>query len=211
MNRFRKCFVIIFFMGIASMLSGCTANGTFSNAMQNVEQRDYATVLLISSGKDGKRYNVSLGIAKEKKVGEKSQTEEVSSFAVNDFEELKEEYQSVKGKTLSLTHLKVILLSFENMNVMMELQEILYALDENQEIAKTCPVLQIEEKKHFLSYMKQADVPVGTYVSNLIGMKEREGEEVPWLKDYLKVIREGGIVQTYYLVQSKEGWMLECK
>lgn len=35
--------------------------------MKNVEERGYATILVISTGTDGKRYHMDLGVAQEKR------------------------------------------------------------------------------------------------------------------------------------------------
>ncbi|MCM1159579.1 MAG: hypothetical protein NC348_13950 [Clostridium sp.] len=198
------------------------------NNMKNVEQRDYATLLLITKGSGGKRYHFDLGIAQEKRVGEKSQTEEVCGFDCNHLEELSEAYQLVKGKDLSLSHLKVILFgetgeenaalkpqtlqtgNSRQVYPMEELQEILFLLDENKEIAKTCPVLQLTEQDAFLRYMEKSEEPVGTYVSSLVEAGEKQGGDIPWLKDYLKAVREGDELMLYYLESVSEGWMLKC-
>lgn len=170
-----KTVFLLLLLGCVAFLSGCD-RGNVMNDMRNVEERDYATILLVSDGEDGKRYQFSLGIAQEKKVGEKSQIEELSSWNCNDFEELAREYQLVKGKDLSLSHLKVILLSMEQMDIMEEMQEFLYLLDENVEVAKTCPVLELKEKDKFLKYLKKAEEPVGTYLNNMMEAgKGREG------------------------------------
>lgn len=213
-----------------------TANKFFistktKNDMKNVEERGYATILLISEGKDGKRYHFDMGIAQEKKVGEESQTEEVSSFDCNSLEELAQEYQIVKGKDLSLAHLKVILFgqngtlqsngqmftqktktSFMNRGIynLEGMQELLQDLDENEEIAKTCPVLQLTEQQEFLEYLEKAEEPVGTYISNLVEAGERQGKDIPWLKDYLKAVKEGDMLLTYALEPVSQGWKLRC-
>lgn len=192
-------------------LTGCKSSVKLQSDMQNVEQRDYATILLVAQGKDGKAYEFSLGIAEEKKVGEKSQTEKLSTFYANDFEELAKTYQDVKGKSLSLVHLKAILLTKEQKDVLEEQGDILSQMGENEEIAKTCPVLQISDKDKFLTYIKDAKEPVGTYLSNLIKMKESQGDDIPWLKDYLKVLREEMNLQIYFLEKETEGWQLKCK
>ena len=81
----------------------------------------------------------------------------------------------------------------------------------NEEIAKTCPVLQISDKDEFLQYIKDAKEPVGIYLSNIIKMKESQGDDVPWLKDYLKVLREEMDLPIYFLEKETEGWQLKCK
>lgn len=204
--------VFLFLLSVCMVfLSGCEKGGKIRNDMRNVEERDYATILLVSDGEDGKRYQFSLGIAQEKKVGEKSQIEELSKWNCNDFEELAREYQLVKGKDLSLSHLKVILLSMEQMDIMEEMQEFLYLLDENVEVAKTCPVLELKEKDRFLKYLKKAEEPVGTYLNNMMGAGKRQGRNIPWLKDYLKALREGTDVEVYFLEKVSEGWELRCR
>lgn len=192
-------------------LCGCKSGVKLQSDMQNVEQRDYATILLVAQGKDGKSYEFSLGIAEEKKVGEKSQTEKISTFYADDFEELARTYQNVKGKSLSLVHLKTILLTKEQKGVLEEQGDIISQMGENEEIAKTCPVLQISDKDEFLQYIKDAKEPVGIYLSNIIKMKESQGDDVPWLKDYLKVLREEMDLPIYFLEKETEGWQLKCK
>ncbi len=212
MKNQSKYFLLIgvLLLGILSM-TGCGRGITLQSDMQNVEQRDYATILMIEQGTSGKDYAFSLGIAKERKVGEESQTEKVVTFLANDIEELKKEYQAVKGKSLSLVHLKAILLVREEQAVLDSQWHILTLLDENNEIAKTCPVLQLTEKKKFLSYVADAKEPVGKYLYNLIKLKESEGANIPWLKDYRKVLREGTALSVYFLESEKEGWRLKCR
>lgn len=191
-------------------LTGCSKIQNSQNDMKNVEERDYATILLLSDGEEEKRYHFSLGIAQEKMVGERSQIEELSSWDCDNFEELAQEYQLVKGKDLSLAHLKVILFSMEQMDILEELQELLYLMDENSEIAKTCPVLQLTEKERFLIYLKKAEEPVGNYLAEMIETSERQGRDVPWLKDYLKKVREGTETDIYYLESVSEGWRVSA-
>lgn len=196
------------------LLTGCgTGNVKSNNDMKNVEQRGYATILLISEGEEGKQYHFDLGIAKERRAGEDSQTEEVVSFDCNSFEELSESYQTVKGKDLSLAHLKVILI--ENPKTMIDSKDengkLLYDMDENEEIAKTCPVLQLPDKEKFLDYLKDAKEPIGTYLSGLIEVARQQGKDIPWLKDYLKAVREGTGLLIYELEQVSEGWSLKCR
>lgn len=190
---------------------GCKSSVKMQSDMQNVEQRDYATILLVSQGKDGKDYEFSLGVAEERKVGEKSQTEQMSTFYANDFEELAREYESVKGKALSLVHLKVILLTKEQEDVLEEQYDMISQMGENEEIAKTCPLLQLTDKDEFLEFVKDSKEPVGIYISNLIQMKESQGDDIPWLKDYLKVLREEMKLQIYYLEKVTEGWEVNCR
>lgn len=190
---------------------GCKSSVKMQSDMQNVEQRDYATILLVSQGKDGKDYEFSLGVAEERKVGEKSQTEQMSTFYANDFEELAREYESVKGKALSLVHLKVILLTKEQEDVLEEQYDMISQMGENEEIAKTCPLLQLTDKDEFLEFVKDSKEPVGIYISNLIQMKESQGNDIPWLKDYLKVLREEMKLQIYYLEKVTEGWEVNCR
>lgn len=179
--------------------------------MRNVEQRDYATILLVSKGQDDEDYEFTLGIAKEKKVGEKSQNEEVVTFLADDLEDLYEEYWAVKGKSLSLVHLKAILMDTPEGYTFDYLWDFLDDLEESKEIAKTCPVIQITDKEAFTKYVKDAKEPVGIYIHNLIKINEENGKNVPQVKDYLKVMREGIKLPIYYMEKEKEGWMLKCR
>jgi len=194
-------------------LTGCGRNEKFTvkSDIQNVEQRDYATILLVAKGDGKKDLEFSLGIAEEKKVGEKSQTEKVVTFQANDLEELYEKYWSVKGKSLSLVHLKAILIEKKEGQGMDYAWQLLEDFDESQEIAKTCPLLQITDKKAFLEYVKKAKEPVGIYLHNLIQMNDDQGRNIPWVKDYLKVMREGMNLKIYFLEKEKGGWSLKCK
>lgn len=179
--------------------------------MQNVEQRDYATVLIVSDGKDGEDYTFSLGIAKEKKVGENSQNEELVTFLADDLEDLYENYWAVKGKTLSLVHLKAIVMEKPENQTIGYLWDFLDDLEESPDIAKTCPMLQVTDKEAFTNYIKDADEPVGTYLSDLVRVNEEQGKTIPQVKDYLKVLREGNTLQIYFLEEEEEGWKLACR
>ncbi len=207
----RKSMMLVGLAFLLFFLEGCGQKVYFQSDMQNVEQRDYATVLLVSEGKNGKAYEFSLGIAEEKSVGEKSQTEKISTFYANNLEDLAGQYQSVKGKMLSLVHLKVVLLARKEEAVLESQWDILNQLDENREVAKTCPIVQIVEKDKFVEYMKKAKEPIGIYISNLIKIQESDGGDVPWLKDYMKLLREGTKLQMYFIEKQKEGWELKCR
>ncbi len=201
---------LLFLFGTVLLLSGCRRDFGARNDMRNVEERDYGTILLISEGEEGKKYHFDLGVAREKRVGEKSQTEKVTSWDCDDFEELEENYQKVIGKDLSLSHLKVILLDNDGQTVMkQDLQNRLCMLDENEEIAKTCPVLQISESRDLLQYLVEADAPVGDYLEALIRAGERQEKNIPWLKDYLRAMREEEGVEVYLLENVPGGWMVK--
>lgn len=199
-----KCVLLL--VAICSLV-GCQRKPAVT-VMRNVEERDYATILLVSEGEE-KLYRMSLGVAKERKRGEEAQIETVSEWECNDFEELEKQYQETKGKELSLSHLKVILLSFDEFDVrQFKLQKLFFLMDEKEEIAKTCPILALSEKEEFLEYLKDADKPVGTYLESIIRVADEEGKEVPWLKDYLKALREKMQVTMYQLKAVDEGWRI---
>lgn len=203
----RWVFVIVLCMFVGVSLTGCRNNPTVS-VMWNVEERDYATILLVSEGEE-KLYQISLGVAKERRRGEDAQIETVSEWECDDFKELRKQYLQIKGKELSLSHLKVILLSFEDFDItQFKLQKLFFMFDEEKEIAKTCPVLTLSEKEKFLNYLKEAKSPVGTYMDSIIKAAEMEGNEIPWLKDYLKALREEMQVQEYQLKPVEEGWRI---
>lgn len=203
----KRLFGSLFCLFIIFSLVGCQRKPAVT-VMRNVEERDYATILLISEGEE-KLYQMSLGVAKERRRGEEAQIEAVSEWECNDFKELEKQYQEIKGKELSLSHLKVTLLSFENFKItQFKLQKLFFMMDEKEEIAKTCPVLMLSEKEEFLEYLKKVDKPAGTYLESIIRMAEMEGKEVPWLKDYLKALREEEAVSIYYLDSVREGWRI---
>lgn len=206
----RKCWMLVSFF-LCFFLSGCNNTVRLESDLQNVEQRDYATLLLVDKGKDGKLYECSVGIAKEKKVGEQGQREDVSTFYVNDFAELSKQYASVKGKSLSLSHLKAILLVADKETVMETQWYLFEQMDKNMDIAKTVPVLQIKDKKAFLKYVKDAKEPVGIYLGNLVHMNGKEGTDIPWLSDYLRTLRDGKDLSVYYLEELENGWCIRCR
>ena len=82
-------------------------------------------------------------------------------------------------------------------------------MDKNEEIAKTCPVLLLQETKNWIAYVEQAKTPVGTYVSNLVQTFDTQGKRVPWLKDYLKYIREGDPLVPCMLIEGKQGYQIQ--
>ncbi len=207
----RKCCRILIGFTICLFLGGCNNTFRLESDLENVEQRDYATLLVVDKGKDGKLYECCVGIAQEKKVGEQGQREEVSTFYVNDFEELSKAYASVKGKSLSLSHLKAIMFVADKETVIETQWYLIEQMDENVDIAKTVPILQIKDKEAFLQYVKDAKEPVGIYLGNLVRMKGKEGDDVPWLSDYIKTLRDGKDLSVYYLEELEEGWCLRCR
>lgn len=207
-NKFCFVFMLMFCVSVLT-LTGCNQYSNTENDMKNVEERDYATILLITEGTEGKNYQFILGIAQEKKMGEKSMTEEVSQWECNDFKELSKKYSSIKGKDLSLAHLKVILFSEGTEDMGEKTGNLLYLLDENEEIAKTCPVLLLLEPQTFLTYLEEEDKPVGNYLENLIRETERQGQEITELKDYLKAIRENTTRDSCTLRYTNEGWLIQ--
>ena len=193
------------FMGMFCVvaLTGCGKD------MRNVEQRDYATVLLVSKETNRDLYHIYLGIAKEHRVGEKSQVENVVDFEVATLSELKEKYEEQRGKSLSLMHIKVLLWDMENMKMQDEFADYLYELDKDNEVAKTSPVLGITDAGEFVSFLEQSETPVGTYVSALVQTFDRGNAKVPWMKDYLKYIREGTPVYVCQLEKAEQGWKIQ--
>lgn len=199
----KMCMWIFMGMFCVVALTGCGKD------MRNVEQRDYATVLLVSKETNRDLYHIYLGIAKEHRVGEKSQVENVVDFEVATLSELKEKYEEQRGKSLSLMHIKVLLWDMENMKMQDEFADFLYELDKDNEVAKTSPVLGITDAGKFVSFLKQSESPVGTYVSALVQTFDRGKAKVPWMKDYLKYIREGTPVYVCQIEEAKQGWKIQ--
>lgn len=208
--------VVLLSMGLLC-LTGCGGDVRMANDMKNVEERDYATILLIGKGEEQESCHFVLGIAQEKVSGEKSMEEEVSEWDAEDLERLAENYGDVTGKDLSLAHLKIILLegSGEKKELLKEQMEdwawqekVLNMLDKEDEIAKTCPMLGIADGGEFVEYLEDAKEPVGNYLAGLVRMQEHKGEEVPWLKDYLKALRENEELEELYLQRESEDWRI---
>lgn len=201
-----KIIWILYVTLTALFLTGCDAD--VENNMRNLEERDYATVLMIQKT-EVKRYHVDLGVARVKMQGETEEGETFSSFDCNSLEELQELYESVKGKNLSFAHLKVILLT--NVCPMEESCDCFTELGKNKEIAKTVPVLEVKEPEAFLEFMENMEQPVGAYISDLVKAGERKGREIPWLKDYLKAVQEGERLMIYEIQIEDEGLALVCR
>lgn len=208
--------VVLLSMGLFC-LTGCGGDVRMANDMKNVEERDYVTILLIGKGEEQESCHFVLGIAQEKVSGEKSMEEEVSEWDAEDLERLAEDYGDITGKDLSLAHLKIILLEGggEEKKLLKEQMEhwawqekVLNMLDKEDEIAKTCPMLGIADGGEFVEYLEDAKEPVGNYLAGLVRMQERKGEEVPWLKDYLKALWENEKLEEMYLQREDEDWRI---
>lgn len=206
--RNAKYAALVFLLyGSTLLLTGCGPDIHMLNDMKNVEERDYATIMLIEEMQEDTNYHFVLGIAQEKVVGEKSMVEKVSEWEAKDLEALAKDYGNVMGKDLSLAHLKVILLGTETEHEQdFPLEQLLYLLKKEDEIAKTCPVLELPEYQEFIDFMEEEEEPVGNYLENLVRVKGKQGEDVPWLKDYLKALQENEEIQVMYLKKAKEGW-----
>lgn len=198
----KMCMWLFMGMFCVVVLTGCGKD------MKNVEQRDYATVLLVSKEASRDLYHIYLGIAKEHRVGEKSQVESVVDFEVATLSELKEKYEVQRGKSLSLMHIKVLLWDMETLKMQDEFVDFLYELDKDNEVAKTSPVLGIMDLEEFVSFLEKSETPVGTYINNLVQMFDRGKAKVPWLKDYLKYIREGEPVYVCQIEKAEQGWKI---
>lgn len=233
MKRFIQ---IIFMICFASSLWGCGIEMAgspepeaqqVSGDMRNVEERDYATILIIEKNDEDesgerdiddklddmlggldKPYHFILGIAQEKRVGEKSMNEAVSEWECETLTELSRVYQEEKGKDLSLAHLKVIFLVPEDERYTQDTY-LLEMLEQDVEIAKTVPMLLLEDEDDFLDYLKDEKEPVGNYVENIINVKKREGSNVSTVADYLKAWREGTQIKPDWFTEAKEGYQVQ--
>ena len=206
-SKKKRMGICVPFIASVLFMTGCRTHSSSQGNMRNVEERDYATILCVSEGKNGK-YHFDLGVAREKRMGEESSTEQMSGWDCADFEELKTVYPITKGRDLSLSHLKVILLDPEGNDRPENIQKLIMMMDAKEEIAKTCPVLILREKDRFLKYSEESETPVGGYLEALLRAGERQGMKLPWLKDYLKALREHQEIEVYVLEPVKEGWTL---
>lgn len=192
---FAGCFVCI-------VLTGCGSD------MRNVEQRDYATMLMVSKG-EKMPYHIYLGVAKEHRVGEQSQVENIYDFEVENLTTLQDIYEQCRGKDLSIAHVKAVLWDMQAFESIEDMTAFLYEMDANEEIAKTCPVLLLDQMDDWLIYAEDAQTPVGTYVSDLVQAFDSGNKRVPWIKDYLKYIREGDELYPCRLIKVSQGFQIQ--
>lgn len=192
---FAGCFVCI-------VLTGCGSD------MRNVEQRDYATMLMVSKG-EKMPYRIYLGVAKEHRVGEQSQVENIYDFEVENLTTLQDIYEQCRGKDLSIAHVKAVLWDMQAFESIEDMTVFLYEMDANEEIAKTCPVLLLDQMDDWLAYVEDAQTPVGTYVSDLVQAFDSGNKRVPWIKDYLKYIREGDELYPCRLTKVSQGFQIQ--
>lgn len=197
-----------------------TVRGVSYN-IENVEQRDYATILVVDSKLYGtkyydvdqtstmnsitsKKYHYVLGIAGEHRMGEKNEPEKVFEADADDLDELSIVYGERKGKDLSLSHLKVIIAAVDNTGQNNEemydsIYRFLSELDSQDEVAKTCPFLFVTDADMVADYICNADSPVGTYISDIVKNAKSRYRKIPKLMDYLKAVREGEDIDIYFL------------
>lgn len=191
-HRFKKL-MTMFMLGLLITLNGCLPD------IENIEQRDYATVMMISPSGEGE-YQYTVGIAEEHRRGEDDENEEVFVTDAKDIDELSKIYAKRKGKELSLSHLKVILIS----PAYLKICDVLRDLDEVDEVAKTCPLIFVSDVKQLTLYLKASKSPVGTYISDLIDVRKRSDKKVTKLMDYLKCLRDGTKVEPLFLEVKEE-------
>lgn len=193
-----------------------------SNDMKNVEERDYAMFLIVETNDEEKEpdddpddddmfeapYEFTVGISQERRVGEKTEKETVSQWECEDLTALAKVYQEEKGKDLSLAHLKVILVEAEDTGYV-EDARLLEMLEQNEEIAKTVPMLLLEDEDDFMDHMKDLEEPVGTDIENVVKAKNQEGKKASTVADYLRAWREKEQMDPDYLVKVKEGFRIK--
>ena len=220
-RRLKKLLFAVTISFSTLILNGCSAN------IENIEQRDYATVMMVKlqrevtpvfdyAGKtEDKRYHFVLGIAKERRTGEKSEAEDVVEIMADSFDELSDIYGNRRGKDLSLSHLKVILVGYEQEEqekIIMgdNFKNLIYEMDRQDEVAKTCPLMFAFTDVDISSYIDSADMPVGTYLSALVRNAENKRKSVPKLMDFLKAFREGKAIMIYKVKKSGNDMVLSC-
>ena len=208
------------------ILNGCSGD------IENVEQRDYATILMISLPEiknksqsalknENVKYHYVLGIAKEHHVGERGEVESFFEADGYDLDDLAKIYGESEGKELSLLHLKVILtaVDFNNGGIGSGISRydkkgffegLVYELDRQDEIAKTCPVLMVENEAEIIKYLNNSTEPVAVYISDLVKNANRNGKKIPKLMNYLKFFREEEKIKIYRVDVNGEYLRLEC-
>lgn len=206
-NRFWKWILGGILFGGMLILTGCDSTRLASD-LKNIEERDYATILVIGDAGEAD-YDFTLGIAKPKRVGEDSSVEKVCHFAAKDLTQLGKAYQDQKGKDLSLSHLKVICLATEEQDILDPyLRTLLLELERDPDVSKTCPVLRVRDAEALVESLEREKNPFARYIEGLIRVREKEGADIPWIKDYVKGIREGTRFTVWYLQKGEEGYYL---
>lgn len=199
---------IFFSLALCFIIFGtaCRRNNEYTIG-KNVEERDYVTVLMIREGREH-AYHFTIGIAKEKKKGEKIPSEELSEWEAEDFKDLEQQYEELKGKLLSLSHIKVVMFAMTKYDVESDsFKKLVSLMNENKDIAKTCPVLFLFDQNQFLEYFEKEKKPIGIFLESLI--REANEKEIPWIKDYVKALQEGKQIDSYYLRPTVQGLKIE--
>lgn len=201
-KKLKSAILISLWISVAIFLGGCGYPD--ANSLQNIEEQDYATVLLISPQEND--YKLRLGVAQERKIGEQSLVEHFTTWEAKDLETMRKQYELVVGKTLSLAHLKAILLPATNIKTAVKM------LGEDRELAKTCPVLLWENRefpREFMRYGQEAQAPVGIYLQNVMNKSRQQGTVIPWLLDYEKWIRRDGDEKVCYIKKTDKGYVIK--
>ena len=193
--RYRRMLCVVLLVAGLTVLTGCS---------ENVEQRDYATIMMVTLPEMEKEYHYTLCIAGEHRVGEKGEAEDVFEIGADNIDDLMDKYGERVGKQLSLSHLKVILTS-------VNYGDLLDELDEQQEIAKTCPMLIVEDDREIAQYLKGAKEPMGNYISNLIRNAKGNRRKIPKLMNYLKWVRDGIRVDMCYIQREEDSLIIVYK
>ncbi|MCR5701054.1 MAG: hypothetical protein K6G76_02780 [Lachnospiraceae bacterium] len=199
-NRFIKRIAMLgLVIALATNLTAC------GGRIENIEQRDYATVMVVNLTVD----KITVGVAKEHRVGDAIGTETL--YETTGVDKLYDSYADEKGKDLSMSHLKVIVvgdiseqegrMDAGHFDGERKLVSLIDKLDSNMEIAKTCPVLMTEDADAVVEYMKKSDEPTATYIDNLIRTSEKKKHKIPRLMDYIKHIRDGKKIDMYSLAK----------
>lgn len=185
-KKLKKILSVVLIVFVVS-ITGCSPD------IENIEQRDYATLLMIAPSENGECL-YTVGTAKEHRRGEEYEAENLSSFSAENLDELSKIYGDRKGKELSLSHLKVILVAPYSVHVKIPgseyICEVVNDLGNNDEVAKTCPLLFVKDKDEIIEYISRTKSPVGTYISDLINVRKRNGKKVAKLMDYLRSMRD---------------------
>lgn len=199
-----KCVLIFFALLVISFfLFGC------DRVMQNVEQRDYATVLMIEQGKHA-NYRFHIQVANYKEDIKSGQNAEYAyTFEQDSLAQLISAYESQKGKELSLSHLKVII--FDAQYCLEDICEIFDELSNMKDVAKTIPVVTVRDFEKLLLFFDQLEIAPGTYLRDLITENERKKMEIPLVLDYLKAIREGEELVTFELEKEEVFYALKAR
>lgn len=202
----KKIVGVVAFMCILFLCIFMPGNIRVENKMKNVEERDFASFLLIEKGEEN-QYLYIIGIANEKLQDGKRDKETVYTYQCRNLEELRNQYQRNQGKVLSLAHIKILL--FYGWDTLTDMNHMIMDLCRDREVAKTIYVLRVQNETTWRESFENSEKPFADSIWQVVTSFEEYRDVIPRLEDYVKAIREGSPWYIYNLNITKQGILLE--